>query len=67
MVDAFTWTKGSDMKTFSTRAELYDHMISVGDVIVEGDDAEKFARHLEITKHAKKQDAIAKLARIRGE
>lgn len=67
MVDAFTWTKGNDMRTFSTRAELYEHMIAVGDVILEGDDAEKFQKHLENSKHAKKADAIAKIAKLRGE
>ncbi len=47
MVDAFTYTNGNGMQTFKTRAELYDHMISVGDVILEGDDAPKFLAHCE--------------------
>jgi len=45
MVDAFTWTKGGDIRTFSSRAELYDHMVAIGDVVIEGDDAPKFAEH----------------------
>lgn len=47
MVDAFTYTNGNGIHTFKTRAELYDHMISVGDVILEGDDAVKFSAHVE--------------------
>ncbi len=45
MVDAYTFTSGNSMITFKTRAELYDHMISVNEVILEGDDAPKFAAH----------------------
>jgi len=47
MVDAFTYTNGNGMQTFKSRAELYDHMISVGDVILEGDEAVKFRAHVE--------------------
>lgn len=47
MVDAFTWTRGNEIRTFTSRAELYDHMISVGDLIIEGDDAPKFKAHVD--------------------
>lgn len=68
MVDAFSWTKGGDIRTFSTRAELYDHMIAVGDIIIEGDDAEKFAKHVEKrakdSSHPVNQKANAAKARL---
>lgn len=67
MVDAYTWTRGSDIRTFTSRKELYEHMISVGDVIVEGDDAEKFSKHLEKSNNERATQARAKLANIKGE
>lgn len=66
MVDAYTWTRGNEIRTFTSRKELYDHMIAVGDVIVEGDDAEKFSKHLEVSKHPKVNEAKARLANIKG-
>lgn len=64
MVDAFTWTRGGEIKSFSSRAELYDHMINVGDVIIEGDDAPKFAAHVEKRAKAGNEKAMAAQARL---
>jgi len=67
MPDAYTYTKGSEMKTFSTRAELYDHMIAVGEVILEGDDAPKFEEHCNKrkVKDPNAQKALDKIANMR--
>jgi hypothetical protein len=65
MVNAFTWTRGNEIREFKTRAELYDHMVAVGDVILEGDDAPKFAAHVE--KRAKQGNAHAQAAKARLE
>lgn len=64
MPDAFTWTKGNEVRTFSSRAELYDHMISVGDVILEGDDAPKFKAHVDKREKQGNQRAAAAKARL---
>ena len=47
MVDAFTYTNGSEMRSFKSRSELYDYMIERGELILEGDDSPKFAAHVE--------------------
>lgn len=65
MVDAFTYTNGNGMQSFKSRAELYDHMISVGDVILEGEDAVKFRAHVEKRiKQGNNVKAEAALSRI---
>lgn len=47
MVDAFTYQKGSESRTFSSRKELYDYMVEQGEVIIEGEDAPKFKDHVD--------------------
>lgn len=63
-MDAYTWTKGEERKTFTTRAQLYDWMMSVGDVILEGDDAPKFEAHVQKRLEAKHPDAKKTLDKL---
>jgi len=58
MVDANTYTKGNEIKTFGSRAEMYDYFISVGEAILEGDDCDKFCRHVSV--RAAAMDVIPK-------
>lgn len=62
MVNAFTWDNGSERREFKSRKELYDHMVERGDVILEGDDAPMFARHVANSKSAKAAEAAKKLS-----
>jgi len=48
MVDAFTYTKGNEIKTFSSRADMYDYFCNVGEAVLEGDDCAKFCRHVAV-------------------
>lgn len=48
MVDAFTYTKGNEIRTFSSRAEMYDYMVDNGEAVLEGDDCDKFCRHVAV-------------------
>jgi len=44
MPNAYTFDAGDgNVKTFKNRKAMYDYMISVGEVILEGDDAVVFA------------------------
>jgi len=63
MPNAYTYTKGNEMREFTTRAELYDYMISVGEVILEGDDAPIFEAHCNKRK-AKNPNAQKSLDKI---
>jgi len=65
MVDAFTYTNGSEMRSFKSRQELYDYMVERGEVILEGDDAPKYAAHVE--KRHKQGNAKATAVKARLE
>lgn len=58
MVDAFTYTKGNEIKTFGSRAEMYDYFCSIGEAVLEGDDCDKFCRHVAV--RASAMDVIPK-------
>jgi hypothetical protein len=47
MVDGYTFQKGTTTNTFSSRAELYDHMIEQGEFYLAGDEAGKMLKHIE--------------------
>lgn len=66
MVDAFTWTKGNEIRSFTSRSELYDHMIAVGDLILEGDDAPKFRAHVEKREKQNGHSVQAKAAQAKA-
>jgi agmatine/peptidylarginine deiminase len=63
MPNAFTWTRGNEVREFKSRAELYDFMIEVGDIILEGDDAVVFEKHCNNrkAKNPKAQQALDRL------
>lgn len=62
MTNAYTYTKGDETRTFSSRKELYDYMIERGEVVLEGDDAPIFANHVSKSAHPKARDCAAKIA-----
>jgi hypothetical protein len=64
MVDAFSFTNGNEMRSFKTRQELYDYMIERGEIILEGDDAPKFAAHVEKRHKQGNDKATAAKARL---
>lgn len=67
MVDAFTFTSGNEIRTFRSRAELYDYMIERGELVIEGDDAPKFKAHVDKREkegNVKAQQAKNRLADI---
>lgn len=68
MVDAFTWQRNNESKSFRTRAELYDFMIEQGEVIIEGDDAALFEKHCNArkAKNPKAIEAMDKVTALRG-
>lgn len=58
MVDAFTYTKGNEIRTFSSRAEMYDFMVDNGEAVLDGDDCDRFCRHVAV--RASQFEAIPK-------
>lgn len=64
MVDAFTFTSGNEIRTFRTRAELYDYMVERGEVILEGSDAPLFASHVEKRVKQGNEKAVLTKARL---
>jgi len=68
MVDAFTFTNGSEMRTFRSREELYDYMVERGEIVVEGDDAPIFKKHVDKRAaqagHRVNEKAVAAKARL---
>lgn len=62
MPDAFTYNNGNESRTFKSRAEMYDYMMERGELILEGDDAAKYAAHVERrVNHPKQKDTLARL------
>ena len=69
MPNAYTFTKGSDMREFTSRKELYDYMLEQGEIILEGDDAPIFLKHCEkrvTDKHRVAEKAKIALDKING-
>jgi hypothetical protein len=52
------------MRTFKTRAELYDYMIERGDAILEGDDKAMFLKHADKRSKEGNSKASAAVARV---
>jgi len=46
MVDAFSFTDGQGIRSFKSRAEMFDWMIDNGHVFLEGDFASKMLKHV---------------------
>ena len=67
MPNAYTWTRGNEIKEFSTRAQLYDYMVEVGDIILEGDDAVLFRNHCEKRNRDHQDQAGEHLLQLRQE
>lgn len=66
MPDAYTYTNGSESRTFKSRKELYDYMVERGEIILEGDDAVKFEEHCKKKdKDSKAQLALEKINSLR--
>ena len=63
MPDAFTYSNGSEQRSFKSRKELYDYMVDRGEVILDGEDVAKFSAHImRMNGNGKSNEAKAKLA-----
>ena len=62
MPDAFTFDEGNgNVRTFKSRAEMYDYMATSGHVVMDGDNAARFKAHCD--KKAKDSPAHAAAAK----